>query len=118
MRQFSVIHVLKIRRGEETVNRDGDPVFRLGDPEDLPVATWHVTGGEEPGTDGHVQRVDYDAVAHVPVEADVQPEDAIEVPTVGWCLVDGPAGVWEGGPWWKPGLVRVKLKRVSSETEV
>ena len=53
MMDFPVKHVLQVRRGMETVNEDGDPAYVLGAPEDVAVAAWWPTGGEEPGTDGH-----------------------------------------------------------------
>ena len=32
---FPISHVLKVRRGMETVNDDGDPAYVLGPPEDV-----------------------------------------------------------------------------------
>ena len=112
---FPVNHVLKVRRGMETVNEDGDPAYVLGPPEDVAVAAWWPTGGEEPGTDGHMYRVDYDAAAFIPADANIQPEDEIYLPGIGWCRVDGPVANWDHGPWGSVGLDKVTLARGSHE---
>lgn len=112
---FPVKYKLRLRRGVETVNDDGDPDYILGPAEIVPVLAWWLTGGVEPGTDGHVHRVDYDAVAFVPSSVRVRPEDEMEVPRVGWCRVDGPVSNWDNGPWWDVGFDQVRLERVSHE---
>lgn len=112
---FPVKHTLQLRRGMETINEDGDPAYALGEPEPVAVAAWWLTGGEEPGTDGHIYRVDYDAAAFIPVGANIQPEDEIHLPGVGWFRVDGPVANWDHGPWGSVGLDKVTLSRGSHE---
>lgn len=115
MMDFPVNKTLKVRRGMETVNEDGDPEYVLGSPETIRAASWWLTGGEEPGTDGHMYRVDYDAAAFIPADANIQPEDEIFIPRVGWCKVDGPIANWDNGPWGSVGLDKVALSRGSHE---
>lgn len=115
MSEIPVKHTLMVRRGFEAVNADGDPAYRLGEPESVRAAAWWMTGGEEPGTDGHVNRVDYDVAAFIPASENIQPDDEIMIPRVGWCKVDGPIANWDHGPWWNVGLDKVTLRRVSHE---
>ena len=112
---FPVKFTLQARRGVASVNADGDPVYGLGEPEAIRAAAWWMTGGEEPGADGHINRVDYEAAAFIPVDEDIQPEDEIMIPRFGWCRVDGPISNWDNGPWGTVGLDKVALRRVSHE---
>lgn len=112
---YPVKYTLQVRRGVESVNADGDPTYRLGEPEPIRVVGWWLSSGQENGADGHIHQVDYDASMFLPSSENIQPEDEIMIPRVGWCRVDGPVANWDNGPWWSTGLDKITLRRVSNE---
>ena len=96
-------------------NGFGDEVRDYGDTDEVEVFAFYVTGGEEVGTDGHVQQVSYDAVVFAPDELNITAGDEVELPNVGVFKVEGPPGNWDNNPWFTPGLVQVRLRRVEHE---
>ena len=115
-KSFPISGHLKLYRSQERVNGFGDVVHGYADaPVKMPVVGWYATGGSEPGEDGRLLQVDYDAVVFVPSNVKVRSSDRIEVPGIGICDVDGPAGNWDHGPWWNPGVEQFHLRRSSRE---
>ena len=101
-----------VRRMVLGTNGYGEEKLTRGPEEPVKVFGWYITGGQEPGTDGRVNQVTYDAVLMAPSGA-IGADDEVLLPQVGWCTVEGPPGNYDNGPWWTPGLEHVRLRRVS-----
>lgn len=112
--RFPLTVSIGLRRSVTVTNGFGDEVRGYGDPETVKVFAFYQTGGTEVGIDGHTQQVEHDAVVFAPTELGITAEDRIDLP---WGIFDvsQPPGDWDNNPWWSPGLVQVKLKRVSHE---
>ena len=112
--RFPLTVSIGLRRSVTVTNGFGDEVRDYGDPETVKVFAYYITGGSETGIDGHTQQVEHDAVVFAPTELGITAEDRIDIPD-GTFDVSQPPGNWDNNPWWSPGLVQVKLKRVSRE---
>lgn len=103
--------VTRLRAGEIGYDSHGNEV--AGPPvEDLiKVFAWWIGKSSEPGTPGHVERVDSDATMFAPAGEFVA-SDQVALPGVGVFEVMGRPGNWDRNPWLVPGLDQVDLKRV------
>lgn len=105
-------YAVEVLRRAVQVNEFGDEVEVPGAPETIAVFGWYVGGRVEGRPDGHVYQVEWDATLYAPVEAGIHAGDRIRLPGVGEFTLVGEPSNWDNNPWFSPGLVEVRLKRV------
>lgn len=111
--RYPLRHVVQHVPHVMTENSLGDPIPGYGDPVDVKVIGWYLTGGQERGPNGHIFQVEYDAVVLTPDTLSVSPHDRFNLPGHDTPFeVMGPPGDWTNGPWWNPEALQVNLKRV------
>lgn len=101
-----------VSRDTVKINGYGEEVRSKGIPTPLLVFGWYINGGEEFGSDGHVNQVSYDASV-LAKTGDLGVDDEVLLPGHGWFRVDGPPANYDNNPWWSPGIQQVQLVRVS-----
>lgn len=68
-------------------------------------------GGTPAVTASHPEAAEFDAVVYAPVEAGITDRDRIEVDGMVYELA-APPGNWDSNPWFSPGLVECRCKRM------
>lgn len=105
-------YTVGVAHREVTTNGFGDEIETVGDPEPMSVFGWYVGGGYEGRPDGHVYQVEWDATMYAPTEADIRMGDRVHLPGAGEFVLVGEPSSWDNNPWFQPGLVEARLKRV------
>lgn len=105
-------YTVEVLRRKTQVDAFGDEIETTGSPEEIAVFGWYLGGGVEGRPDGHVYQVEWDATLYAPVSAEIRAGDRIRIPRVGEFLLVGEPSDWESNPWFSPGLVEVRLKKV------
>lgn len=115
--EFPITMPIRLARYEDSlvVDRGGNtvtdwPAAHAAASDEL-VFAWHL-GGTEESANGHVERVISDATVFPPSSLGVTARDHIELPGHDWFEVQGTPGDWDHNPWWIPGLLQVKLRKV------
>lgn len=111
--EFQCHFPAKLRRYVDGGTRDarGRETGSYADPEDILVFAWYV-GATETLADGHANRTVHAATCYPQSKDNVTELDQIELPGFGWFEVDGQPTNYDHNPFWSPGLVDAKLKRV------
>lgn len=99
------------RRSSSGFDARGRAVVEYSPPEDVLVWGWFLAS-DEVAANGHELRVECDATVYLPLALAVKVGDRIELPGEGWFDVDRIVD-YDRNPWWRPGLVDMKLRRVS-----
>lgn len=107
---YPLQHQVMVAPRSVKVNAFGDEIETVGEEQPVFVFGWYLSGGSE-GRDGHIYSVEWDAVVFSPPGV-ISPGDRVRLPQVGVFTVLGAPGWWDHNPWWSPGLVEVKLKKV------
>lgn len=105
-------YAVEVLRRAVKVNEFDDEIEVPGTPETVTVFGWYVGGRVEGRPDGHVYQVEWDATLYAPVEAHIHAGDRVRLPGVGEFTLVGEPSNWDNNPWFSPGLVEVRLKRV------
>lgn len=114
---FSITVPVKLARYEDSLTEDraGNTITDWdaahAAASDELVFAWHL-GGTEESANGHVERVISDATVYPPSSLGITARDHILLPGHDWFKVEGTPGDWDHNPWWIPGLLQVKLRKV------
>lgn len=88
----------------------GNKVGAFADVEPRHVHLWYPSELAAP-TDGHADRIAFDATCYPPTALGVKVGDRIELPGEGWFTVVSVSN-YDNNPYFVPGIVDVKLRRV------
>lgn len=89
----------------------GDPLPAVYSPPETIMVFGYSTGGEDELSGATPQRVRFDLTVYAPTAANVSDRDVITVNNDRY-EVSGPPRCWDSNPWWSPGLVVVRCKKV------
>lgn len=103
---------IEVHRRTVERNGFGDEIEVTGEPETVTVFGWFIGGGVEGRADGHVYQVEWDATLYAPASAQIHAGDRVTIPNVGEFTLDGEPANWDNNPWFAPGLVEIRLKKV------
>ena len=112
---YPLTRTVEVIHPEPATNGFGDPTSGFDSttpPVRVKVFGWFIGGGTEGGPDGHVNRVEWDAELYAPESAMIDEHDRVRLPGAGDFVVDGPVGNWNTNPFYRSGLVQIRLKRV------
>lgn len=111
--QFACQFPVNLRRWVEGAGRDerGRETGAHAPAESILVFAWYI-GGTEVLTDGHENRTVHAATCYPQTKDNVGELDRIELPGYGWFEVDGQPTNYDNNPFWSPGLVDAKLRKV------
>lgn len=112
MAEFSCTLPINYRRKVPSTESSprGNEIEKHDDAEPQLVHLWYPSEVAAP-TDGHAERIAFDATCYPPTDLGVKVGDRIELPGEGWFRVVAVSN-YDNNPYFVPGIVDVKLRRV------
>lgn len=103
--------VIRIRSGTSGRDAHGNEITGPPVEDQILVFAWWIGSSGEPGTAGHVERVESDA-SMISAPGEFKPSDRVALPGHGVFEVEGHPANYDNNPWWSPEVDMVQLRRV------